>query len=104
MLLVNINFIAAEELFTGGAGSEKWWMVWVEFLFASVFIAEIMMKLSVFSWGRYWSNGRNKIDFFISWPIFVCCLVQLAWKLDSGTNLGRYMWLIRHFRLLRVLD
>lgn len=67
----------------------------LDVVFSCAYALEVFAKLSVWSFGEYWSNEANQFDFWTTWLLLSTCLLQ--------GELHRYANILRLLRLLRVL-
>jgi len=104
VLVVNLLLVVMETIYDLNKWTETPLMGNLELTFAIIYVAEVMIKLSVWSFEHYWSSRSNQFDFFTTWTLLACSTVEsLASSEGTGSDLKRYMNILRLFRLLRVV-
>lgn len=64
---------------------------------------QVLVKLSVWDFGYYWSFYSNIFDFSTTWLLLASSVLDEMAASSDGSNLKRYMNILRLLRLLRVL-
>eukprot|EP00929_Paragymnodinium_shiwhaense_P023455 TRINITY_DN14675_c0_g1_i1.p1 TRINITY_DN14675_c0_g1~~TRINITY_DN14675_c0_g1_i1.p1 ORF type:complete len:924 (-),score=174.45 TRINITY_DN14675_c0_g1_i1:288-3059(-) len=77
----------------------------LELYFSFIYVGEVFLKLTVYSFRHYWSPRANQFDFFTTWLLLGSSLVdKLATQSgDVALEVKRYANVLRLLRLLRVL-
>jgi len=74
----------------------------LSFIFTWIYVGEVGVKLSVKSWGHYWTEPANKFDFWTTWILVVSSLLKYLPFASFQANLHHYANILRLLRLLRV--
>jgi len=99
VLVVNLTLVVAETSYDLSDMPEPPAFEFMELVFSFMYLGEVACKLSVVSWGEYWSQTSNKFDFLSTWLLLGTSLFEMLY---SG-NLSTYANMLRLLRLLRVV-
>lgn len=104
VLLFNLMLVVLETVWDLYGWNEPTLMENLEFIFSFIYVAEVALRLSVESFGMYWSTRANQFDFFTTWALLASSVIETLIQEEGGTtNVKRYMNILRLLRLLRVL-
>eukprot|EP00401_Gymnodinium_catenatum_P082966 CAMPEP_0117538774 /NCGR_PEP_ID=MMETSP0784-20121206/42650_1 /TAXON_ID=39447 /ORGANISM="" /LENGTH=412 /DNA_ID=CAMNT_0005335395 /DNA_START=526 /DNA_END=1764 /DNA_ORIENTATION=- len=119
VLMLNLVLVVVETSFDLGGGEEPKILEDLELWFSFVYVVEVLLKLSIWSFPEYWSATSNKFDFFTTWLLLASSVADEVLVTDdpwTSTTLGpstagpavtselkRYMNILRLLRLLRVM-
>merc|ERR1712014_176743 len=78
------------------------WMGSVDLIFTVLYVVEVFAKLTVKSFGEYWSFGTNRFDFFTTWLLVGTTILKHLPITALQTDFRRYANIFRLFRLVRV--
>ena len=79
-------------------------LFWVDYICALYFIIELFLKIKIFSFQQYWSNGWNRFDFIVvisSSPVLLSPIFDL--KTFSVLLILRLSRLLRLFKILTFI-
>jgi len=104
VLLVNLFLVITETVYDLNDMAETALMENLELIFSLIYVSEVLLNLSVYSWEQYWSLNSNRFDFVTTWLLLASAILQeLTDSGGAGANLKRYMNILRLLRLLRVV-
>lgn len=104
VLTVNLGLVVAETFVNSVQHRESVRLDDLEVLFSLLYVAEVIVKLSVLSWSEYSSDKSNLFDFSVTWLLLFSSIAQLE-IITSGGAAGtakQYLTILRLLRLLRV--
>jgi hypothetical protein len=87
----------------GSSWSLSWWEV-AELLFTALYIVEVVVKVTVQGWRRYWRLSRNKFDCAVSFASLGAEVVLLVPWIYNDPALIRFILGTRLLRTLRLLS
>jgi len=99
VLLFNMIFILDQSM--SAQYQPPHWMNLTTF-FTLIYVGEVAVKLSVKSWGTYWSDPSNQFDFFTTWLLFGTMMLKYINIASLQQDLQHYANILRLLRLLRV--
>jgi len=104
VLFINLGLVVIETVYDMNDWQETPLMESLELIFAFVYLTEVCLRLSVYSWQEYWAFGSNRFDFFTTFALLGSSAFELFLS-ESGNaaNLKRYMNILRLLRLLRMV-
>lgn len=97
--LVVVNTIT---IFIGGYFSSSRIFVWIDSFFTLLFFAEATVKINVYGWKDYWSDGWNRFDFIIT-LVAVPSLMNIFVETGYATNILLSLRVLRVFKSFRLL-
>mmetsp|Transcript_2025 Transcript_2025/g.5861 ORF Transcript_2025/g.5861 Transcript_2025/m.5861 type:complete len:765 (-) Transcript_2025:10-2304(-) len=103
VLMVNLGLVITESVYDLNDWTETPLMENLELSFSLVYVTEVLVKLSVWDFGYYWSFYSNIFDFSTTWLLLASSVLDEMAASSDGSNLKRYMNILRLLRLLRVL-
>mmetsp|Transcript_59112 Transcript_59112/g.137640 ORF Transcript_59112/g.137640 Transcript_59112/m.137640 type:complete len:749 (+) Transcript_59112:128-2374(+) len=103
VLLLNLVSIIWESVWDLWGLAETALMENIEISFSLAYVVEVVLNLSVRSWGYYWSHRSNQFDFVVTWLLLASSLLDEFANTAAGADVKRYMNILRLLRLLRVL-
>merc|ERR1719401_3059817 len=103
VLMVNLMLVICESVYDLNDWQETAVMENLELSFSLVYVLEVSLKLCVWDFGYYWSLRSNVFDFITTWLLLASSVLDELAASSSGTNIKRYMNILRLLRLLRVL-
>jgi len=103
VLMVNLVLVITECVYDLNEWGESPFMENLELSFSMVYVLEVALKLSVWDFSYYWAWRSNVFDFFTTWLLLMSSILDELASTNSGSNLKRYMNILRLMRLLRVL-
>lgn len=74
----------------------------LELFFSLVYSTEVCLRLCVYSWSEYWAFLANRFDFFTTIALLGSSVFEVM-VAEAGTDVKRYMNILRLLRLLRML-
>mmetsp|Transcript_47869 Transcript_47869/g.115041 ORF Transcript_47869/g.115041 Transcript_47869/m.115041 type:complete len:821 (+) Transcript_47869:135-2597(+) len=101
VLLFNLGLIVAQ--FLVGNAPMPLWMKIADLLFTAVYACEVLLKLSVKSFGEYWSMPANQFDFFSTGLLLGTTVLKHLPILALQKDLSHYANILRLLRLVRVV-
>jgi len=99
VLVVNLCLVVAETACDLNKWQEPPSFESLELVFSLIYLGEVFAKLSVVSFGEYWSYGSNQFDLFSTVVLLVSSLLERIVEGDIST----YANMLRLLRLLRVV-
>merc|ERR1719230_1016146 len=103
VLMVNLLLVVNESVYDLYGWSETVLMENLELTFSFIYVMEVGLMLSVYSFGQYWSLRSNQFDFCTTWLLLGSSVLDEVASSSSGSNVKRYMNILRLLRLLRVI-
>jgi len=74
VLFLNLVFVVSESmLFDDGDLPPA--IEALESIFSTVYVLDLLARLAVDDFGKYWSNWSNRFDFVVSWGLFLSGIV-----------------------------
>jgi len=103
VLMANFLLILAQSAYhLNGWGHTPSWMHVLDMLFCFAYVLEVLVKLSVKSFGEYWSLGPNQFDFFTTWLLLLTTMLPFLPIDFVQADLKQYANILRLLRLVRV--
>jgi len=103
VLCINLVLVVIESSFDLRHLEEPSILGRLELVFALLYVSELCLKLTIWSWGEYWSNFSNKFDFFTTWLLLASSALDELLEGSASGDVKRYMNILRLLRLLRVM-
>jgi len=103
VLLVNLTMVVNESVYDVYGWTETNLMENLELIFSFIYVTEVGLVLTVQSFGQYWAKRSNQFDFMTTWLLLFSSVMDELASSDSGSNIKRYMNILRLLRLLRVI-
>jgi len=97
--LVVVNTIT---IFIGGYFSASKLFVGIDSFFTLLFLAEAIVKINVYGWKEYWTDGWNKFDFIIT-LVAIPSLMNIFVETGFATNILLSLRTLRVFKSFRLL-
>lgn len=97
--LVVVNTIT---IFIGGYFSASKLFVGIDSFFTLLFLAEAIVKINVYGWKEYWTDGWNKVDFIIT-LVAIPSLMNIFVETGFATNILLSLRTLRVFKSFRLL-
>jgi len=99
LALVVINTCA---IFAGGFGKAPKLFLIIDSIFTLLFLCEAIVKIREYSWGKYWGDNWNKLDFIIT-VIALPSLANIFIEGSFATNILLSLRILRVFKSFRLL-
>jgi two pore calcium channel protein len=105
VLMVNLVLVFVESVYDYHDWEEPAWMDMIDIVFSFAYLGEVCVKLTVKSFGEYWSDGGNRFDFFTTFLLLFTSLIQYlpTEVLNIHIKLSHYANILRLLRLIRIL-
>ena len=79
------------------------WQDAVDYSFITFFFVEVVLKVAVLGWKRYWDSKQNRFDFFVTTICVTAAGVVLSPNRFNDPQLLKFLVMARMLRLLRIL-
>eukprot|EP00754_Rhynchopus_humris_P003249 Rhum_TRINITY_DN11737_c0_g1::Rhum_TRINITY_DN11737_c0_g1_i1::g.46817::m.46817 len=79
------------------------WQDAVDYSFIAFFFVEVVLKVAVLGWKRYWDSKQNRFDFFVTAICVTAAGVVLSPNRFNDPQLLKFLVMARMLRLLRIL-
>mmetsp|Transcript_132106 Transcript_132106/g.423202 ORF Transcript_132106/g.423202 Transcript_132106/m.423202 type:complete len:420 (+) Transcript_132106:596-1855(+) len=99
VIVVNTGLVVSESYWNCTQQIAPPWAETCETMMSLIYVVDVLLRLSVTSWGTYWSSGGNQFDFIISWTLFLAGACTLF---DSGSDFRYLLTYLAAFRILRI--
>ena len=99
LTMVVVNTIT---IFIGGYFNASRTFVWIDSFFTLLFLAEAIVKINVYGWKEYWSDGWNRFDFIIT-LVAIPSLMNIFYETGYATNILLSLRTLRVFKSFRLL-
>ena len=99
LTMVVVNTIT---IFIGGYFNASRTFVWIDSFFTLLFLSEALVKINVYGWKDYWSDGWNKFDFIIT-LVAIPSLMNIFFETGYATNILLSLRTLRVFKSFRLL-
>ena len=76
---------------------------WIEFGFSLVYAVELSLKLATIPFDKYWLEGANRFDFFVTNLLLVVSIVWVSPSIIIPQEALRYFTILRLLRLLELV-
>lgn len=103
VLGINVVFIVVESVFDVRNIPEPAVFDQMDLVFTYVYLLEVCVKLSVWSWGEYWSSFENKFDFITSLLLAGMGTVVQSGIMNFSLPSGEILMFLNLLRLVRVV-
>jgi len=103
ILIVNTLFMVIESYYDIALRYEPPWVKPLETFFATIYVVDVLLKLSVMSFPNYWGLNSNRFDFVMSILLFLTEVATLLPFVTSWRKLVTYFNLLRALRLVRLI-
>jgi len=101
LAIITINIIINIALgFPAVGGDWETALIWADLACLWYFVLEIILKIYVYGWKRFWSSGMNRFDFFI---VLASCPTLIAPFAETQFSALLALRSARLIRLLRIL-
>jgi two pore calcium channel protein len=104
LLALNAAFIVVESTYDILNLPQPYLISPLEMFFSCIYIVEVVMKLTVTSFGTYWSNAANRFEFLVSWLLFFAGIATVIPMGKFFWRLLPYLNILRIVRLVRLLE
>jgi len=101
MLAANVVWVVLESVVDLNDMPEPEYFWAFDLFFSLIYLLEVGLKLSYWSWGEYWSNWDNGFDFVTTMVLASSGFAFLFLKV--GSHIMRWLNLLRLVRLLKAL-
>ena len=108
MACIILNIVSMALVFEGSSDKYKSVLEGINYFFTSVFILEMLFKLTALGFKGYWINGWNKFDFFVVMASIIDIILGIVTSggssfLRVGPQLARVVRVLRVSRLLKLI-
>jgi len=103
VLMVNLMLVIVETIYDLQKWPQTAFMENVEFFFSFVYVTEIFLVMTVYSFSYYWSFQSNQFDFATTWLLLLSSYLDAVASSSKGGGIKRYMNILRLLRLLRIV-
>ena len=101
LILVELRFEYKPDQSQPGSWNISWWEV-VELGFSTLYVVEMILKMIVSGWWRYWRRWRNRFDGVISVVSLGAELLIVVPNAYNQRGAIRFIMFVRMLRVLRV--
>jgi len=100
-LFLNVAFIVYESNLDMNEIAAPRWVEPMETFFSMIYVVDVLLRLMVMSFSRYWAHGDNRFDFIVSWVLFLAGMNSL--RAEQNSDVVRYLNILRFVRLMKLL-
>jgi len=97
LILTNAALVLVESYWDCTEQVSPPWADVMETILSVFYVVDVLLRLSVTSFGTYWAVPGNRFDFVVSWALFLAGFLTLF---DAAKHMR---WLMTYFTALRML-
>eukprot|EP00405_Crypthecodinium_cohnii_P042489 CAMPEP_0206558544 /NCGR_PEP_ID=MMETSP0325_2-20121206/19820_1 /ASSEMBLY_ACC=CAM_ASM_000347 /TAXON_ID=2866 /ORGANISM="Crypthecodinium cohnii, Strain Seligo" /LENGTH=682 /DNA_ID=CAMNT_0054059791 /DNA_START=60 /DNA_END=2108 /DNA_ORIENTATION=+ len=103
LMLSNVVLIVVESYYDFNSLPTPPFLEGIESLLSLLYLADVLLRLSVISFPSYWASPGNRFDFIVSWTLFIAGSCTFLPQLAHLRPVLTYLSVFRVLRILRLV-